>query len=269
MLTISTYLSKTIISIYEASVVGTIVSANFDKKMRRVCSLITVEDKDDYKEYIVPINRIVTQDNAITIKNFNSVKPYQKSNIYVKCPINLPVYTSNGEYKGIVKDVSFNENTYEVIDLILNKGNIPANEIASVSESLVIIKGEGFTKLQPPRKRRPNNRLKAEKNIIELQPIKTEQIDVIEPEEEDVNYLETQDYEPTSIINDWSSNIPARIISDYSFLLGRYVLADVYSTTGELIIPANSKITEKIVDIARRHGKLVELTVGSRLAINE
>ena len=60
-------------------------------------------------------------------------------------------------------------------------------------------------------------------------------------------------------------NAPARIISDYSFLLDRKVLADVYNTTGELIIPANSRITTEIVDIARRYGKLVELTVGSRL----
>jgi hypothetical protein len=61
------------------------------------------------------------------------------------------------------------------------------------------------------------------------------------------------------------SGAPARIISDYSFLLNRLVLQDVYSTTGELIIPANSKISVQTVETARRYGKLVELTVGSRL----
>lgn len=276
---LSSYLSKQIISIYEASMIGTVISATFDKKMRRICALLVVSDNDEEEViYNVPIGRIVTADNALTIKNKNAVKKYIDSELFVKSPINLPVFTTSGEKKGIIKDIEFDGQTFQVSNLVLEDSLMPANEVASISNTLVIIKGDGFTRLQAPRVRK---RRTTSRNISDVK------MDQNNPVPEKIgnghlNYNDDQIYDDMEeneyreeMLNPITSkpkppyngayNAPARIISDYSFLLDRKVLADVYNTTGELIIPANSRITTEIVDIARRYGKLVELTVGSRL----
>lgn len=56
---------------------------------------------------------------------------------------------------------------------------------------------------------------------------------------------------------------PTRIISDYAFLLGRTLSADLKTYSGELIAAKDSEVTAPIVEAARRAGKLVELTLSS------
>ena len=57
---------------------------------------------------------------------------------------------------------------------------------------------------------------------------------------------------------------PPRIISDYNFLLGRVLTADLYTFSGDLIAYKGASITIAIVDKARLNGKLLELTSNSR-----
>lgn len=263
---ISSYLSKPIISIYEASMVGTVISATFDKKMRRVCSLLVISDIDEEEIiYTIPINRIMTADNALTIKNRNCVRRYVESSIFVKSPINHPVYSTTGEKKGIIRDVTFDENNYQVLDLLLEESTISANDVASISNSLVIIKGDGFTRLQPPRAPRIRKSPKPYQEEIVEQELHQMNMEIDDDNDDEIDNIEPEPFKPQTLKVEERVNTPARIISDYSFLLNRKVLADVYSTTGELIIPAGASISIHTVEIARRHGKLVELTVGSRL----
>ncbi|MGI6702192.1 MAG: PRC-barrel domain-containing protein [Christensenellales bacterium] len=256
---LSNYLSKPVISVYEAEITGTVINAAFDRKMKRLAYLIILnEEADDF--FIVPASRIMTSDTALTVRNRNAIRKYIDSNIYVKSPINRPVYTTDGERKGIVKDVSFDEKSFEVIELDLEGVKVTPDDIASVSDNLVILKGEGFTGLQAPRNRR---RIKRETKTSESAGLREEQLPIDESLNlyEDYSVEETYDSAPIKV----EKSIPARIISDYSFLLDRLVLQDVFSLSGELIIPANTRITPDTVETARRHGKLVELTVGSRL----
>ncbi len=288
---ISNYLSKPVISIYEASIIGTVINITFDKKMKRVCSLLIVSDTDeDEALYAIPISRIMTVDNALTIKNGNSVTLYEESNIFVRSPINHPVYLTTGEKKGIVQDVAFDEKSFEVIELCLDNEKIPAAKVASVSNTLVILKGEGFVRVQAPRAKRERKFIPSEhieKSFRKDYDDEGERADYEEEYEELKNQYtyekankvfiskeegEEDEKEPyVEVLNQNSRgkiSMPARIISDYSFLLNRKVLQDVYNTMGELIIPANTVITAETVETARRCGKLVELTIGSRLMGN-
>lgn len=61
-----------------------------------------------------------------------------------------------------------------------------------------------------------------------------------------------------------ANHIPARIIADFAFLLGRITTADIYDYQGSLIITSNSLILASTVAKARKAGKLLELTVKSR-----
>ncbi len=56
---------------------------------------------------------------------------------------------------------------------------------------------------------------------------------------------------------------PTRIICDYEFLLGRTLGADLRTYTGELLAPKGAIITANVVELARAHGKLVDLTLNS------
>ena len=56
---------------------------------------------------------------------------------------------------------------------------------------------------------------------------------------------------------------PSRVISDYSFLLGRSLSKDLTTFAGVLIAKKGEKITDSLVNLAMRHGKLVELALYS------
>lgn len=57
---------------------------------------------------------------------------------------------------------------------------------------------------------------------------------------------------------------PHRIIADYNFLLGRTLRDDLRSYVGEMLAAKGEKVTVEVVEKARRHGKLIELTLNSR-----
>lgn len=57
--------------------------------------------------------------------------------------------------------------------------------------------------------------------------------------------------------------LPARIVADYSFLLGRIVTSDIIAH-GEVVIAAGELIRTHTVAVARAHAKLFELTVKSK-----
>lgn len=57
---------------------------------------------------------------------------------------------------------------------------------------------------------------------------------------------------------------PRRIIADYNFLLGRTLQKDLLSYRGERLASVGERVTVETVETARRHGKLIDLTLGSR-----
>lgn len=57
---------------------------------------------------------------------------------------------------------------------------------------------------------------------------------------------------------------PRRIIADYNFLLGRVLEKDVLSYRGERLASLGERVTVETVEKARRHGKLIDLTLSSR-----
>lgn len=65
------------------------------------------------------------------------------------------------------------------------------------------------------------------------------------------------------VFDDSEEKTPARIISDYDFLLGRTLLRDLFTYANTLIARAGTTVTKDLVETASRYGKLVELTLNS------
>lgn len=57
---------------------------------------------------------------------------------------------------------------------------------------------------------------------------------------------------------------PYRVIADYNFLLGRSLTDDIFSYSGEKLASRGARVTVDLVETARRHGKLMELTLSSK-----
>ena len=57
---------------------------------------------------------------------------------------------------------------------------------------------------------------------------------------------------------------PARIISDYSFLLGRVLSCNLTSYTGAIIAKEGTIVDDALVEKSRRYGKLVDLVLISK-----
>lgn len=59
------------------------------------------------------------------------------------------------------------------------------------------------------------------------------------------------------------AHTPARVISDYSFLLGRTLSQDLATFAGMPLAHKGDKITDTLVNLAMQHGKLVDLALYS------
>ena len=57
---------------------------------------------------------------------------------------------------------------------------------------------------------------------------------------------------------------PYRVIADYNFLLGRTLADDLVSYSGETLARRGERVSVETVENARRHGKLMDLTLSSR-----
>ena len=57
---------------------------------------------------------------------------------------------------------------------------------------------------------------------------------------------------------------PYRVIADYNFLLGRTLTDDIFAYTGEKLASKGQRVTADTVEEARKHGKLMDLTLSSR-----
>lgn len=68
---------------------------------------------------------------------------------------------------------------------------------------------------------------------------------------------------PEVIFND-EGFTPYRVIADYNFLLGRRLTDDLFAYSGEKLASKGAQVNVDMVETARRHGKLMELTLSSR-----
>lgn len=90
-------------------------------------------------------------------------------------------------------------------------------------------------------------------------------LDVRPAEEESETHVYLRDAagRPEVIFGD-DGFTPHRVIADYNFLLGRTLADDLFSYSGEKLASRGMRVTVDLVETARRHGKLMELTLSSK-----
>ncbi len=145
-------------------------------------------------------------------------------------PINLKVYNLNCEYIGTSHDIIIDKD-YKIDKIILNNGKvINRDEIFNIGKTTIIVGNDvSIQKFKPVTKN------------IKIQNV-----------EKKVMIL-------SSLIKNEQTPPSNKIITDFRFLIGRYLSQDIVAFNGELISKKDAVITKDIVNKASSYGKLVEI----------
>ena len=70
---ISEIISKQVVSLYEAKIVGTVVNVTFDEKLSKLKSFIVI-DEDSEEEYELSFKDVYAEKDSLVIKNQTKLK---------------------------------------------------------------------------------------------------------------------------------------------------------------------------------------------------
>ena len=234
---LSDFIAKRVLNLSSGQVEGTIKNACFDANFKKVENFKMFDDEDE--EYLLNVKKIcaVGQD-AVVIKNREAiVLAINEAECRDFSTMNMQVYSADGEDIGRVSDLELTDN-YRLNSLVIGDKKISPDNIISLGK-VIVTKGENSIKTLSKSRTNPF------KNSVDP----THKVTILAPQIEDE--IKTP-------------STPARAVASPNFLLGRRAVKTIYGVNNEIIIKKESPITALTLESAKRHGKLVELTVFSR-----
>ena len=267
---LSEIISKPVLNLYTGKIEGTIQNANFDKSFKKILTLKMFNEEEE--EFLIDSTKIYNiGENSVVIKN-NEALSLCLSNINTQenNPVNFNIYTTLGESKGKVKDVELNTKLETQFLITNNDEKFKQEEIFNIGENIIINKNNKKIKLA---NFRPKNTVtqKTNNQIIKILPKEPENnIKVIEttepintqPSNNVYQIAETDKKENYKIYN---QPIPQKLVGNSNFLIGRKAIKTIYGINNEIIIKKDNIINAKNLESAKKHSKLVELTVFSKI----
>lgn len=279
---ISDILGKNIISIYEGKKIGIIGNAAFDKKLKKLKSLIIYDDDNEQTDRLrVPAANIALEGKAIMIKNLEKVT---HDFIDDECnPMNASVYNLNGDFLGNVSEILIDEKTLEIHSLELLENTVLQEQIVSSDFKTIVIKdlNEQIPQTFAPKKRTKKTPLQNEnkeqnkpviksKIIEESEIIKDDSLKNCQKNENPTDAQNIKLNESIGIENKEETKpqtiIPTdiqRLCANFNYLIGRRVLKDVFNLKAEKIAKRNAIITANTLEICKKWGKLIMLARSS------
>ncbi len=231
--------SLSVLSLYEGELLGTVDKLYFDKKLKKLVEIELIGE-DDIRLNLPTKNIYRIGKNAITVKNNQAVSLKVTNSDFSYCPIGAKAYSINGEYLGIIEEISIDEK-YNTEKLSLdNNTTLELSRLASFGKNTIIfydtnnsVDVKKFTPNKSTRVFRSNTR-----HLTETMPI--------EPPKEEISIaVEVEDTNKKT--------------SSSEFLLGRICIKDIFNFNNELLIKANTIVTKKHLKEITRFGKLREL----------
>ena len=276
MKNLTNFLGKPVISLYEGNLEGYVKNVIFDKSLKKLKYFVLFEDNEFQDEKMLEISKVYNFNNdAIIIKN-NSTLELKKEEVFgISNHINCKVYSSTGEYLGLVTDVVLND------DLTTNKVILSSNlellpsEFLTFGQDLFIKQDENnVIKLSSIRKR--ENILKpfsqTETNVSILPKVENQTSSLensklppslpVFPEVSDENLQNLNQTKKKYVFNEYS--LPKKLLLNNSdFLIGRKTTKTIYSSNNEVIAKKNMIINQNILQNAVIFNKLRELAIYS------
>jgi sporulation protein YlmC with PRC-barrel domain len=256
MILLSNIVSKKVLNLFSGKIEGTVKNLCFTSNLSRVSTLKMFTEEDD--EFLIDARKIYSiGDSAVVIKNSSAMTPtLNVCAVDENSPINLEMYSLAGDSLGQVCDAELS-NGLALNFLISKTHRIKQSQILNVGKNIVVNTAEKKVRICDFK---PHISLNVTPEIAEEKVYILPQIETTEDPATIQN--ETKENQKTFRINSLPS--PQKIVGDSNFLIGRKMVKTVYGLNNEIIIKKEFLINEKTIDSARRHGKLMELTVYSR-----
>ncbi|MBQ8615871.1 MAG: hypothetical protein IJ415_04820 [Clostridia bacterium] len=229
--------SLSVLSLYEGELLGKVDKLYFDRKLKKLVEIELVGI--DGAKLVLPTKNIYhVGKNAITVKNNQAVllKDIECENCLA--PINLKAYSINGEFLGVVQEVSLNEKfSTEKISLD-NDVVLDVDKLASCGKNTIIfyttdekINIKNFI----PNKQPKSFKIK-EVQMATTLPVEESKPNVVPVEKPAQTIIQTSD-----------------------FLIGRVCTKDIFNFNNELLIKAHAVVNKKNLKEINKFGKLREL----------
>jgi sporulation protein YlmC with PRC-barrel domain len=236
MYRISNIISLPVINIFDSKYEGIVDNTLFDIKSKKL-KYISIYTEDYELTHVVKIHNIfhIGQD-CILINNAKDME--LKENIcgfldeYIN-PINLNIYDLDGSQVGKCSDIIIDQK-FNIKSIAVSKNTeIPANKIKNIGNSIILTSNSSFN----------INKFKPNINSIKID--KTSESSIVAT--------------PNQVVKTQNTT-QQKIITDYTFLIGRTLSQTIQSFNGEIIAKEGSPITKDIIRKASLVGKLLELT---------
>ncbi len=282
---LSEIISKPVLNLYSGKIEGTIKDAYFDSTYKKIQYFKIFDDEEE--EYILSTNKIYSVGSScLVIKNSealileNTDKTIQENN-----PINLEIYSSNGDNLGVLSDVEIEKN-FEVKNLLTKDLVITPRNIVNIGKIIIInnsdkkVKYSDFKpKIKKAKQSTSNNIIKIMPTINDMMPDNNtnqqqEQLpQLFEPSQIQTPPQETEITQneislpqpPKNAFKINNEPTPQRVVGNGNFLIGRKAIKTIYGLNNEIIIKKDNIINSKNLESAKKHSKLVELTVFSKI----
>lgn len=234
MLNCNDFYSLSALSLYEGELIGTVNKLYFDKKLTKLVEVELLSNEGAF--LTLPVKNIYhVGKNALTVKNNMAVSLKVEDCAFFPCPIGSKAYSIQGEFLGIIKEITFDEKFKTDKIYLDNNSNLDINSIASCGKNTIIFytntEKVNVKKFFPAKT--PKTFKEKPVQIANILPVETSPY--VEPVEKPTQTQNTE------------------------FLIGRVCGKDIYNFNNELLIKAGANITKKILKEINRFGKLREL----------
>lgn len=297
MVELSSLLFKPVIERDTSNVVGRIKNAYFSQGCTTIAYFVVSSCKQGC-DALLPIADVLCFADAIVVQNDANVRCIDDVDftLFSNGIIGMEVYTQNGILKGKIQKVEFAKGG-KVSKLCTENEQFTPQNVACVGD-VILLKSAKQGKAKKAVIPRPEK----ETTVLALKENKKKQITDLSDESVPLLQNETEktvscssqvdvDFAPIRLANApmaikatadspyFSSNAlkmldapsteedgrtPARIISDYSFLLGRVLAGNLTAYTGTIIAKEGTIVDDALVEKSRRYGKLVDLVLMSK-----
>lgn len=271
------FLGKPVISLLEGNIQGYVKNVAFDKTFKKVKYFILFEDNDFQDEKMLDCSKVYNYSkDAIIVKNDSALELKKDEVLQIENHINCKVYSTSGEYIGLVSDVTLNDDL-STLNILLSDGQaFTPTDFLTFGEDIFIKQDENnMIKISNVRKK--DNILKSTQvaTKVSILPKQSQNEDTSKQEDVQTNTQNAPTLpifpEPTTdilatkkryLFNEQS--VPKKLIlSNCDFLIGRKTTKTIYSPNNEVIVKKNMLITSKIVQNAVIYNKLRELAIYS------
>ena len=224
-------LSKEVVAVTEGEIVGIVTNAYVDRRLSRVRGYkISGEDRDGGR--LLPLRRLLGEGEALIVKSASALSDTSLAD----CPLGVKVYDTVGAFRGVLRDLVFDEITGKTLSVLVDEGAVDPDRVVGFGKNALILRApchDGVLFRKQPKRDGANGE-------------KTKPAPAPEPAVEMPAVAEIE-----------------ILPGEYAFLLGRTVLKTIVGEGG-VVATEGERVTGELIAKARESGKLVELTVNSR-----